>query len=251
MCCKNATCPEITLGVMAIITMIISLPGLGYSAIFWLFVTAFSAGRGWWIGLFPLIIFLLLLVSGILEAFFGAGICCKVDGGCRKCALVAATVLRGLAIVTLLTCIILFANLGNLFPSAPQPSPPPPWPPNMMPPPSPSNPPWAPTPPFHPRFPAYPPNPPMYPITGVREGELSGIMTGIIWLLVVCGKIIASMVLNVLILKNLKPPTYAGQQPAQQPPPVAMGVAIPVAAASASAAAGPAGVAGGMEMSKM
>ena len=247
MCCQNATCPEITLGVMGIITMLISLPGIGYSFIFWVFVTAFSQGRGWWMALCPLIIFMLLMASGILETFFGSAICCRrstVDGGCRKCSLVAATVLRGMAVLVLFLTIFLFANLAAFFPSSPNPSPPPPWSPNAMPPSPPPPPPLSPEPPSWPSSPAWPPNPPLYPFATaeeLRQSELGGIMTGIIMLLIVCGKIITSMVLNVHILRNLKPPaSHAAGGAAAPPMPMAVGVPVPVQAETP----------GGVEMQK-
>ena len=247
MCAENTTCSEITLMVLGIISLLVSLPGMAYSAVLWLLITAFSAGRGWWIGLGPFFIFVLLCAVGVLETFFGAGVCCKLDGACRKCALWAAITLRALMALILILTVILLSNMDNLY-HYEAPSPPPPWSPNMMPPTPPPPPPYSPYPPHWPMtWPEYPPNPPNLP-TGYADladgaydqndiGSFVGLAT---FLLIVLAKILGSLAANVVVLRNMKNvpavpwPQVQAQGQVPQPmaypvPQVAQPIAHPIA----------------------
>lgn len=228
-CCSGRSCAEVALFVFGLITFIISIPGIFYSAVFWLFTTAFSAGQGWFLGLPFVIMFCTLLATGILETFYGAGICCRNDENksCRKCALYAAIVLRLIIVAILVFILIFFANLSWFLGTNRDPYvAPPPFPPSSAPAPPPPYPPypgWPPLPPSPPKvapdYPPYPPRLPQWPHDYVWRAppapptDYSGVTVLVVWMVVVFAKLLVTLALNIRVLCTLKahePPMATG-----------------------------------------
>lgn len=227
-CCPGKSCAEIALFILGFASFLLSIPGIFYSAVFWLFATAFSAGQGWFMGVPFLVMFCLLLATGILEAFFGSGVCCPQPASCRKCTLKAAIVLRALVMLTLIFTLVFFSNLHLFygqstyvtappFPPNAAPTPPPPWP--AWPPHPPSPPKLSPDmPPFPPNPTVWPPNPPLYPTDYVDN---SGLTVLIVWMVIIFAKLLITLVLDVVVMRQL------ANQPADGPPQaVAFGVPV-------------------------
>lgn len=232
MCCcdKNTTCAEGFLFALGIITFVISIPGIFYSLVFWLFATAFSAGQGWFLGIPFIITFCLLCATGILETFYASNVCCKnMTASCRQCTLTAAIVMRAIVICLLVFMIVFFANLDWFYGSTYDA--PPPYPPSAAPSPYPA---WPPAPPYQPFPPAVdalwphmPPNPPMHPVGGDGGNPYIPL---IVWLTVIFVKLLATLALDVAVLRDVR--AKAVKAAAAPPPVAATGMAPPIAVAT-------------------
>ena len=99
--CPNSTCAEIALFIFGLISFIVSIPGIFYSAIFWLFTGPF-------VGLTFIVMFCCLLATGILETFHGSG--CSQSADCRKCTLKAAIAIRAVVLAALIFTLVFFTK---------------------------------------------------------------------------------------------------------------------------------------------
>lgn len=226
-CCQRSSGSEIALFVFGLFSFLVSIPGILYSALFWLISTAFSAGEGWFLGLPFIVVFCLLFTTGLLETFFGSGVCCQPQPSCRKCTLLAALVLRVIIVCVVIFILIFYSNLHLFYGNGPYVAPPPlpPYPPNAAPtppPPWPAWPPMAPRPPVvEPAYPPFPPRPPSYPVCVPpceSSADYSGVTVLIVWMVIIFIKLLVSIGLDVLVMKRVK---------AAAAPPVAMGMPIP------------------------
>jgi hypothetical protein len=245
--CRGRTGLDVAVFTLAIISCAVAVPGIIYSLIFWLVTTAFSSGELWYLGLPFIASFGLLAGAAMLEVTVGAGVCCNPRPRARIISLVVAIALRAVVLVLAIITIAFFGNLVQrnsctscdwVAPSEPPAPPmPPPFAPGAAPPRPPSAPPDAPPepmwpgetwmnqspqpdhPPWPPEQPPSPPYPPAPPASPPSPPEGEYVDPGpIILMVIVIVKLLASAVLDLLIVRKLR------RQLRQ--PPVTPGVAL-------------------------
>lgn len=213
---------------MGIISLVVSVPGIFYALIFWLFATAFSAGQGWFLGLPFVLMFAVLMATGILEAFWASGVCCRQSqkDGCRRCTLQAAIALRCIIVAILIFTLVFFTNLDSFYGTSY--AAPPPYPPGAAPSPPPPWPAWPPNPPSPPRvepaFPPWPPSPPWFPVDGSYAeipNDYSGVTVLVVWMVIIFAKLLVTLALDVIVMRQ-----HAKDAPLPGAPPTAVGVPV-------------------------